>query len=152
MKLKLKPDAQNIPVDHYGQPCPEAYAMDTKTTNEQANKTLAVEFAIWRNKAEAEANKPPLKTGAYVWFKDAIPSIYSEEIPEVLDAENNVITPKVDKVLLVPKYGAYDTLFVNIGIDDQGRTTFGEVGESWVMLNVDPFGNTWGKNWEFDNN
>jgi len=151
MKLSLKPNANYIPSDIYGIPCIDAYAYATKTIVDNENKVLTIEYAIYRNKAEAEAKAPPLMRGAYVWTKNVVESQYTEAVPAELDEDGKEVTPAIDPVLIRPRFGAFDTLFANINIDDKGNTNFGDVGKTWIMLAIDPYGNKWADNWNLDN-
>ena len=162
MILTLKPNAAKIPTDVYGAPCPDAVAADVLTTIDKKNKLLIVQYCIWRNKAEMEANAQPLQQGAYTWTANEVPAIYEPEIeaieavPAVLDENGEIITPEViavpgkPAVLLVPKFGAFDTIFQNITIDNQGNTVFGGVGEQWLLLAINPYGDAWGINWQIE--
>lgn len=107
MKLKLKNNAVNVPIDDYGTPCPNAFVKDISCSFDYRNKQLNVDWAIYRSEEEANSNKKPIRQGVYVWTKEARPSVYapdiaatyepdipatySKEILEERDENNNVV-------------------------------------------------------------
>lgn len=149
MKLQLKKGVENPPLDRYGVPCPEAFVVDTYYNNDHINEVLLVGWAVYRDKAEAELRKEPIKQGNYEWNKVARPSVYepdilatyTAEIPELLDAEGEIIqayvapielTPLIKGKLLIPKFGAYKDV-LNVSNTVKG-TEFGERGDMWISM------------------
>ena len=135
MILKVKSDAVKVPVDKYNIECPNAIASDILTLIDKKRKIFKVEYAVWRNEQEMNADNSiemAIATGSYEWSEQEVPATFQ------------------DNVMLTPKFGAFDTIFQNITIDNQGNTVFGDVGEQWLLLAINPYGDAWGINWQIE--